>query len=104
MICMNKAVFEEYTAKEQPVLVEYWAPWCGYCTRIAPAMEKIDGQFPDLAIGQVNVDDEPQLTRQEQIELIPTLVIYRGGKALGSIVAPESRTAIEDFIQRTLEQ
>ena len=88
---------------EKPVLVEFWAPWCVYCRRIAPAMTKIHQQYSDiLDVAQLNIDDHPVLARQEQIEVIPTLVLYRGGEVLGSIVAPESKARIEEFIRETL--
>ena len=102
---MNKKVFDESIPGEKPVLVDFWAPWCGYCRRIAPADEKIAEQYGDkLVVAKVNIDEEPQLAEGEQIEVIPTLVLYRGGKALGSIVAPESKARIERFIEETLAQ
>ena len=104
MIAMNQTLFQELALEgEQPVLVEYWAPWCVYCRRIAPALEKVSEQYENqLAIAQVNIDDEPLLANKEQIEVIPTLVMYRGGQALGSVVAPESKAKIEEFIRETL--
>lgn len=99
-INMNKAQFEQFMLEEKPVLVDYWAPWCVYCRRIAPAYEKIAEEYGDqLVIGKVNIDEEPQLAEAEKIEVIPTLVLYRGGKAVDSIVAPDSKAAIERFIQ-----
>ena len=101
---INIDLFHSYrTEEEKPVLIEYWAPWCVYCRRITPAMDKIAKQFADtLVVGQINIDDEPQLASKEQIEVIPTLVLYQNGQALGSIVAPESKTAIDQFIKNTL--
>ena len=104
MIAMNTELFNKYALEgEQPVLVEFWAPWCVYCRRIAPALNKVAEQYADtLAVGQVNIDEEPLLASKERIEVIPTLVLYRKGEALGSIVAPESMARIEVFIQQTL--
>ena len=104
-INMNKAQFEQSMHEEKPVLVDYWAPWCVYCRRIAPAYEKIAEEYGDqLVIGQVNIDEESQLAEAEKIEVIPTLVLYRGGKAVDSIVAPDSKAAIERFIQTAMER
>ena len=104
-INMNKAQFEQSIHEEKPVLVDYWAPWCVYCRRIAPAYEKIAEEYGDqLVIGKVNIDEESQLAEAEKIEVIPTLVLYRGGKAVDSIVAPDSKAAIERFIQTAMEK
>ena len=95
----HKAVFEG----NEPVLVEFWAPWCVYCRRIGPALDKVASQYAGkLAVGKVNIDDEPLLANQEKIEMIPTLVLYQNGQALGSIVAPESKARIEEFILDTI--
>lgn len=89
----------------KPVLVEFWAPWCVYCRRIGAAMEKVAEQYKDtLIVDTVNIDEEAALAAQEQIEVIPTLVLYQNGQVLGSVVAPESKAAIETFIQETLKQ
>lgn len=103
MIAMNTQQFHNKEEGGKPVLVEFWAPWCVYCRRITPALEKISQQYADkLTVATVNIDDEEALARQEQIEVIPTLVIYENGEALGSIVAPDSKARIEEFIEETL--
>ncbi len=98
---LNKNSLEQYAADGKMVLVEFSAPWCVYCRRLAPAMEKIAEEYKDvLTVGSVNIDNEPQLAREEQIEVVPTLVLYKNGQAVDSIVGPGSKAAVEAFIQK----
>ncbi len=99
----NAAQFQEEMAQGKQVLVDFWAPWCGYCRRIAPAYDKIAQQYQDqLAVVKINIDEENALAQAERIEVIPTLVLYRNGKAVDSIVAPESKAAIDAFLREAL--
>jgi len=100
---LNKALFDQLRSADKPLLVDFWAPWCGFCRKIEPAYEKIAAQYgEELVVAKVHVDKEPRLAGAEQIEVIPTLVLYRNGEALGSIVAPDSGAMIEQFIRETL--
>lgn len=102
---INTAQFHELLNAGNAVLADYWAPWCGYCRRIGPAYDKIAEEYSgSLDVVKINIDEEPLLANEEKIEVIPTLVLYRDGKALGSIVAPESKAMIESFIRQTLEK
>ena len=101
-ININKEQFQSLINGDKPVLVDFWAPWCTYCRRIGPAYEKVAEQYSDIVVGKINIDEQPQIAQAEQIEVIPTLVLYQGGKAIGSIVAPESKAAIDAFIQESL--
>lgn len=87
---------------DKPILVDYWAPWCGYCRRIGPAYDRLAAEREDVEIVKINIDDEPLLANRERIEVIPTLVLYKSNKAVGSIVAPESKGAIESFLRENL--
>lgn len=97
----NQKEFQEAIQGEKAVLVDFWAPWCGYCRRIAPAYDRIAQAYGDeLLVAKINIDEEPALADMEHIEVIPTLVLYHQGKAIDSIVAPESKAAIDQFLQK----
>ena len=102
---MNYEQFDKAVLEDKPLLVDYWAPWCGYCRRIGPAYDALAREYEgQVDLVKINIDEEADLARQEQIEVIPTLVLYRGGEALGSIVAPGSKAMIDEFIRNTLSK
>ncbi len=102
---LNQKEFQEAIQGEKAVLVDFWAPWCGYCRRINPAYDRIAQAYgEDIHVAKINIDEEPVLAELERIEVIPTLVLYHQGKAIDSIVAPESKAAIEGFLQRNLHK
>ena len=99
---INAKQYEELILGSKPVMVDFWAPWCTYCRRIDPVLDKLADSREDILIVKVNIDEEPDLARQERIEVIPTLVIYQNGYDLGSVVAPDSKRSIEEFLEETL--
>ena len=102
---MNKEQFEQALRGDLPLLVDYWAPWCGYCKRIDPVYDKIAEEYEGrILVAKINVDEEPEMAQAEQIEVIPTLILYRGGKAIDSVVAPESKGMIDRFIHNAMEK
>ena len=102
-INLNEKEFNSNLQSGKVMMVDYWAPWCGYCRRIGPAYEKVaQEQEGRLLVAKLNIDEAPLVAAAEQIEVIPTLVLYREGKAIASIVAPESKAAIDAFLRENL--
>ncbi len=100
---INEIQFRSMIQEGKVILVDFWAPWCTYCRRIAPVYDKISEQYQQqLTAVKVNIDDNGALAAGENVDVIPTLVLYRDGKAIGSLVAPESKARIDRFIQETL--
>lgn len=105
VVKINKELFEKQVEDEKKVvLAEFWAPWCVYCRRIGPAYNKLAQEYGDkLVIGQVNIDEEQELAVKNNIEVVPSFILFKDGQAVGSIVAPESKGKIEEFIKEHVE-
>lgn len=96
--------FRQLSAAEQPLLAEFWAPWCVYCRRLAPALEAVAGQWAGkIAVCQVNIDTEPSLAAAQRISVVPTLVLLRNGEDLGRLEAPDSLGKIDGFLRDCLK-
>ena len=99
-ITMNDTQFREAMDQAQGLLlVEFWAPWCVYCRRIGAALAKVAEQYEGrVTVAQVNMGDYPALADDQGVELVPTFLLYRGGTLLDTMVAPDSKAAIDAFL------
>lgn len=87
-IILTEETFDhDVLASTQPVLVDFWASWCGPCRMLAPIMDEIAEEYSDrVTVGSVNVDEEPALASRYAVEAIPTVILFRDGKAVQTSV------------------
>ena len=94
---------EEVLQSEKPVLIDYWAEWCGPCKMIAPALEEIAGEYSDrLKVVKLNIDDNPQTPPKYGIRGIPTLMVFKGGRVEATKVGAASKAQLTAFIEESL--
>ena len=85
---------QEVMQAKTPVVVDFWASWCGPCMMLAPVMEELDGELPQIKFCKVNVDDEAELAQQFGIMSIPTLLVFKGGKVAAQSVGVRDKEAV----------
>ena len=95
--------FDQIIAGEKPVLVDFWAPWCGPCRMIAPVIEEIAAEFDGkVVVGKVNVDEDPGLAQRYGVMSIPTLIILKGGKVVEQAVGARGKADVAAMLTRHL--
>ena len=92
---INKNNFQnEVLNSEKPVLLDFWAPWCGPCRMVSPIVDEIAAERGDIKVGKVNVDEERELAGQFGVMSIPTLVVIKGGKVVNQMVGARPKSQI----------
>lgn len=84
----------EVINSDKPVLLDFWAPWCGPCRMVAPVIEEIAGERSDIKVGKINVDEQPELAGRFNIMSIPTLMVVKDGKIVNQAMGARPKSAI----------
>ncbi len=100
---LTKANFNEIIKSEKPVLVDFWASWCGPCRMVSPIIDKLAEEYEgQITVGKVNVDDEGALAAEFAIVSIPTIIIFKDGKEVKKLVGVKSADDYADEIDAVL--
>ena len=100
IIDLTKENFQaEITKSDKPVLVDFWAVWCGPCQMMAPILHELEAEMPDVQIGKVNVDEQMDLARQFRVVSIPTLIIFKNGQEDQRMVGVTSKEELKDALK-----
>ena len=95
VIHINKDNFhQEVLNSEKPVLLDFWAPWCGPCRLLAPVLDQVVAERPDIKVAKVNVDEEPELAGQFRVYSIPTLAVMKNGQLVNQAVGARPKNQI----------
>ena len=97
---VNESNFKEFTGvKDRLVVLDFWAEWCGPCRMLAPVLDEIGTEYPEVAFGKVNVDDERELALEYGVSSIPTVMVFQNGEVKETSVGYRPKEEIEQLLK-----
>ncbi len=100
VVTVTQQNFEQEVLKsDKPVLVDFWAAWCGPCRMVSPILEEIAKETPDVKVAKINVDEEQGLAMQYGVRSIPTMVLFRGGQVAKTAVGARPKASILQMLE-----
>src|SRR6202047_2663069 len=92
----------EVLEADGPVLVDFWAPWCGPCRVVAPVLEEIAAERPELSVAKLNIDENQQTAANFQVLSIPTLILFKGGEAVKTVIGAYPKKRLQEELEPAL--
>ena len=100
-LTITKDNFEiEVIKSESPVLLDFWAPWCGPCRMVSPVIDEIADEFTDVKVGKINVDEEPEIAASFNITSIPTIAVVKNGVVVNQAAGARPKAAILKMLDK----